>query len=73
MQTTEGKPNLTRWRDQERRRHAPSDGPNKAGQLARDRGCGDIGSLAVAGELEMAHAAAAGSANRKLALALVGF
>ena len=37
----------------ERRRHAPSDSPNKAGQLARDRGRGDIALLTVARELEI--------------------
>jgi hypothetical protein len=53
--------------------HAPGDVPNKAGQLAGDRGCDDIGLLAVAGELSIARAAAAAPVNRKLALALVGF
>ena len=54
--------------------HAPGDGPNKASQLAGDRGCDDIGLLAVAGELSMARrAAAVAPVNRKLALALVGF
>jgi hypothetical protein len=43
-------------RSARRRGHAPGDGPNKAGQLAGDRGCDDIGLLAVAGELSIARA-----------------
>src|SRR5262252_4558785 len=46
---------LTRWlRSARRRRYAPGDGPNKAGQLAGDRGSDDIGRLAGAGELAVA-------------------
>src|SRR5499427_4844094 len=41
-------------RSARRRRHAPSDGPNKAGQLTGDRGGDDIGRLAAAGELAVA-------------------
>src|SRR6516225_5417113 len=37
-----------------RRRHAPRDGPHKAGQLAGDRGGDDIGGLAGARELAIA-------------------
>ena len=60
-------------RSARRRGQAPGDGPNKAGQLAGDRGCDDIGLLALAGELSIARTAAAAPVNRKLALALVGF
>jgi hypothetical protein len=46
---------LTRWlRSARRRRYAPGDCPNKAGQLAGDRGSDDIGRLAGAGELAVA-------------------
>jgi len=38
------------------RQHARGDVPNKAGQLAGDRSCDDIGLLAVAGELSIARA-----------------
>src|SRR3984893_7565710 len=39
------------FRSARRRRHAPGDGPNKAGQLAGDRGRDDIGRLAAAASL----------------------
>ena len=46
---------LTRWlRSARRRRYAPGDGPNKAGQLAGDRDSDDIGRLAGSGELAVA-------------------
>src|SRR5262245_15240416 len=38
------------------RRHAPSDGPDEARQLAGDRGRDDIGRLATAGKLAIARA-----------------
>jgi len=38
------------------RRHTPGDGPDKARQLAGDRGRDDIGRLAAAGELAIARA-----------------
>src|SRR5438270_12981371 len=41
-----------------RRHHLPGDGPNEAGQLACDRGAGDVGRLAGAGEAAMARARA---------------
>src|SRR5215813_2396803 len=39
-----------------RRRHAPSDRPEEAGQLTGDRRSDDIGRLATAGELAVARA-----------------
>jgi hypothetical protein len=53
--------------------HAAGQWPKQAGQIAGDRGCDDIGLLAVAGELSIAPTAAAAPVIRKLALALVGF
>ena len=43
-------------RSARRRRHAPGDGPDEAGQLAGDRGGDDIGRLAAASELAIARA-----------------
>src|SRR5215469_17678903 len=43
-------------RSARRRRHVPGDGPNKACQLAGDRGSDDIGRLAGAGKLAIARA-----------------
>src|SRR6202048_3221365 len=42
------------FRSPRRRRHAPGDGPDEAGQLAGDRGRDDIGRLGAAGELAIA-------------------
>ena len=53
--------------------YAAGQWPKQAGQIAGDRGCDDIGLLAVAGELSIAPTAAAAPVIRKLALALVGF
>ena len=39
-----------------RRRHAPGDGPDEAGQFTGDRGSNDIGRFAAAGELAIARA-----------------
>src|SRR5215472_14801748 len=48
---------ITRFvRSARRRRHAASDGPHEAGQLAGDRGGDDIGGLAAARELAIARA-----------------
>src|SRR6202011_4902925 len=44
------------FRSPRRRRHAPGDGPDEAGQLAGDRRRDDIGRLAAAGELAIARA-----------------
>src|ERR1700738_361042 len=44
------------FRSPRRRRHAPGDGPNTAGQLAGDRGRDDIGRFAAAGELAITRA-----------------
>src|SRR5215510_1967591 len=43
-------------RSARRRRHAPGDGPDKARQLAGDRGSDDIGWFAAARELSIARA-----------------
>src|SRR5258708_9406865 len=42
------------FRSARRRRHAPGDGPDKAGQLPCDRGRDNIGRFAAAGELAIA-------------------
>src|SRR6516164_9242416 len=42
------------FRSAHRRRHAPGNGPDEAGQLTRDRGGDHIGRLATAGELAIA-------------------
>src|ERR1700745_436261 len=39
-----------------RRRHAPGDGPDEAGQFTGDRGSNDIGRFAAAGKLAIARA-----------------
>jgi hypothetical protein len=44
------------FRSTRRRRHAPGDGPDEAGQLTGDRGRDDIGRFAGAGELAIAAA-----------------
>src|ERR1700758_635640 len=44
------------FRSARRRRHAPGNGPDEAGQLAGDRGGDDIGRLATAGESAIARA-----------------
>src|SRR5215831_6406755 len=44
------------WQSARRRRHAPRDGPEEAGQLTGDRGRDDIGRLAAASELAIARA-----------------
>src|ERR1700739_3695142 len=44
------------FRSARRRRHAPGNGPDEAGQLAGDRAGDDIGRLATAGESAIARA-----------------
>src|SRR5882724_8750429 len=44
------------FRSAGRRRHAPGDGPDEAGQLTGNRGSDDIGRLAATGELAIARA-----------------
>src|SRR5437879_8001546 len=44
------------FRSARRRRHAPGDGPDEAGQFTGDRGRDDIGRFAAAGELAIARA-----------------
>src|SRR6516162_9387385 len=44
------------FRSARRRRHAPGNGPDEAGQLAGDRGGDDIGRLATSGESAIARA-----------------
>ena len=46
---------ITRFfRSPHRRRHAPGDGPDEAGQLAGDRGRDDVGRFAAAGKFAIA-------------------
>src|SRR5712672_3152398 len=44
------------FRSARRRRHAPGDGPDEAGQLAGDRGRDDVGRFAAAGKFAVARA-----------------
>src|SRR6266436_3373398 len=44
------------FRSARRRRHAPGDGPDEAGQLAGDRGRDDVGRFAAAGKLAITRA-----------------
>src|SRR5882724_7098020 len=44
------------FRSPHRRRHAPGDGPDEAGQLAGDRGRDDVGRFAAAGKFAIARA-----------------